>query len=172
MAIAAASRIEEEHELCHAEQGGRAAATILLVEDEAFVREVTGEVLRSAGYRVLIAKNSEEADLQHKSYGDEIDLLITDVVLPSEDGRALAQKLRERQPELRALFVTGYGNRMEGNESLEWLAKPFSGRVLLERVGKLLSRENEAGAGSLRRAFGGESHEESGWGFERAGQRG
>ncbi len=168
MAIESANRMEEEAEHRHwdlqrAEQGGPRKATILLVEDEAFVRGVTSEVLRSAGYRVFVAKNAEEAELLHQSYSDEIDLLITDIVLPKEDGHALAKKLIERQLELRILFVTGYGNRREGHDcgELEWLAKPFSSRALLERVGKLTGCESEATP--VRHACGNESPERSAW---------
>ena len=177
MAIGAAV-VEEEQlyqpKLDCPEQRAPAAATILLVEDEAFVREVTGEVLRSAGYRVFIARNPKEAELLHEKYGDEMDLLITDIVLPGEDGCALAQKLREKQPRLRVLFVTGYGNRMEGHDGdeLDWLAKPFSSLALLERVGKLLNRENKPEVEEIRHACGNELPEGSGWGFEKAVRRG
>src|ERR1035441_10058262 len=69
------------------------AKTILLVEDEAFVREVTCEVLRSAGYRVLAAKNAAEAMRIYEARGDEVELLIRDVVLPGESGRVLAGEI-------------------------------------------------------------------------------
>jgi DNA-binding response OmpR family regulator len=118
------------------------AGTILLVEDEAFVREVTGEVLRSAGYRVLTARNAEEAVKAHERQAGEVDLLLTDVVLPGEDGFRLARRLTEVSPELRVLFVTGYGARMGwgGADEPEWLAKPFSSEVLIGRVRQRLDR--------------------------------
>ncbi|HTW57884.1 MAG TPA: response regulator [Terriglobales bacterium] len=119
-------------------EGG--TATILLVEDEAFVREVTCEVLRGAGYRVVSATSSAEGVCLHDGLGDEIDLLITDVVLPGENGYELAGRLRNRGPKLKVLFVTGYGDQMRpGKEDgLECLAKPFSSEMLLERVRMLL----------------------------------
>jgi DNA-binding response OmpR family regulator len=118
--------------------GGKA---ILYVEDEAFVREVTCDVLRNAGYRVMPAKNAFEA---MKMFAlNDIDLLLSDVILPGENGHALAAKLRRESPDLSVLLVTGYGDQMsgrvEGKEEL--LAKPFSSEKLLERVGQLLNRE-------------------------------
>jgi two-component system cell cycle sensor histidine kinase/response regulator CckA len=115
-------------------------ATILFVEDEAFVREATCEALRSAGYVVLTARRAAEAvDLYDECCGD-VDLLLTDVVLPGESGPELAGRLRRRNPRLRTLFVTGYAEQMgalkTGNE--EWLAKPFSLDTLLDNVRRLL----------------------------------
>jgi CheY-like chemotaxis protein len=110
--------------------------TILFVEDEAFVRDVTCEVLRSAGYRVLSAKNALEAERAYDQSSDEVDLLLADVVLPGETGRVFAARLRRKNPALKVLLVTGYGEQMgtrEGSQE-ECLAKPFSAEVLLRRV--------------------------------------
>jgi CheY-like chemotaxis protein len=142
---------------CGAEVEGLAGAeteTILLVEDEAFVREVTCEVLRSAGYRVLTAKNAVEAVRIYNARRGGVELLLTDVVLPGETGRALAGRLRRATPELKVLLVTGYGAEMELPETKngakqeakcdECLAKPFSSEVLLQRVRQLLDRVEPA----------------------------
>jgi len=116
------------------------AATILFVEDEAFVREVTGEVLRSAGYLILTAKNAAEAVCVYDAHRGDVELLLTDVVLPDETGRALAGRLRRENPGLKVLFVTGYSDQMAvpGTKHEECLAKPFSTEVLLRRVRQLL----------------------------------
>jgi len=116
--------------------------TILFVEDERFVREVTGEVLRSAGYRVLTAKNAAEAVCVYNARRSDVDLLLTDVVLPGETGRALAGRLRRENPGLKVLLVTGYAEEMALLEAKqeECLAKPFSTEVLLRRVRQLLDR--------------------------------
>jgi Response regulator containing CheY-like receiver, AAA-type ATPase, and DNA-binding domains len=118
------------------------AQTILLVEDEAFVREVTCEVLRSAGYRVLTAKNAGEAMGIHEARGDRVELLLSDVVLPGESGRVLAGRLRQENPRLKILLVTGYAEQMgpRGTMQEECLAKPFSTEVLLGRVRQMLDR--------------------------------
>jgi len=126
------------------------APTILYVEDETFVREVTCEVLRSAGYNVLTAKNAVEAQRIYEGQRAEIDLLLTDVVLPGETGRALAGKLRRKDPALRVLFVTGYAEHMRLGETEyeECLAKPFSTKALLGRVRRMLDGDGSwAGEG-------------------------
>src|SRR5579863_6375946 len=90
---------EEVSRWCRgAGEGTLAGETILFVEDEAFVREVTCEVLRSAGYRVLTAKNAGEAQKIYDEEGAAIDLLLTDIVMPGETGRALAARLQARNP--------------------------------------------------------------------------
>ena len=125
-----------QHTIAHAGK----TATILLVEDEAFVRNVTCEVLQATGYRVMCAKNSAEGSSLHERFSEEIDLLITDVVLPGENGQALAEKLRRKKLDLKVLLVTGYADQMKvsGESSFECLAKPFSSAVLLERLRRLL----------------------------------
>ena len=118
------------------------AETILLVEDEPFVREVTCEVLRSAGYRVLAAKNAIEGTREFNHSEGKIDLLLADVVQPGETGRALAAKLRQQHPGLNVLLVTGYAEQMELCEagSVEVLAKPFATGMLLRRVREAIDR--------------------------------
>jgi two-component system cell cycle sensor histidine kinase/response regulator CckA len=116
------------------------AGTILYVEDEAFVHEVTAEVLRAAGYQVLPAKNAAEAGDIFQEYRLDVDLLLTDVILPGETGRELAAKLRRTTPRLKVLYVTGYTElmavRLAANE--DCLAKPFSTDALLERVRRMM----------------------------------
>ena len=132
--------------------------TILFVEDEAFVREVTGEVLRSAGYRVLTAKNATEATGVYDQRRGEVELLLTDVVLPGETGRALAGRLRRENPGLKVLLVTGYAEQMGLREAMreECLAKPFSTEVLLRRVRQVLDRREQwSGSEDLLRHAGG-----------------
>ena len=116
-------------------------ATILFVEDEVFVRGVTFEVLQSAGYRVLTAKDADEALRIYDEHGSEIDLLLTDVILPGDSGFGMAAKIRRENPGLSVLFVTGYAEQMAiacEKEGEECLAKPFSSEGLLRRVRELL----------------------------------
>jgi DNA-binding response OmpR family regulator len=120
------------------------AETILFVEDEAFVREVTSDVLQTAGYRVLSAKDAIEAARLYEAHGSEVDLMLTDIVLPGESGRVLAAKLRRKNPQLKVLLVTGYVDQMTQLEEAreECLAKPFSSDALLRRVRNLLDHAN------------------------------
>ena len=116
------------------------AETILFVEDEAFVRNVTGEVLRSAGYTVLTARTAAEGLVKYDELRGRVDLLLTDVILPGETGRTLARKLRLQNPALSVLFITGYAEQMSarGPKHAEFLAKPFSTGLLLQKVRELL----------------------------------
>jgi len=117
-----------------------APGTILFVEDEAFVRDVTCEVLQSAGYRVLSATNAAEAMRLYDQHCGEVDFLLSDVVLPGESGWTLARKLRRENPFLKILLVTGYAEQMglKGAKPEEFLAKPFSTETLLQSVRQLL----------------------------------
>src|SRR4051794_25877263 len=67
--------------------------TILLVEDESFVRQVTSEILHSAGYEVIAAQNSGKASMLYAQHEGQIHLLLTDIILPGETGFSLAAKL-------------------------------------------------------------------------------
>ncbi len=117
--------------------------TILLVEDDAFVRTVTCEVLQSAGYRVLMAENSAQAASIYEQRGGEVDLLLTDMILPGETGLALAGRLRRKNPGLNVLLVTGYATQMglRAIKPEELLAKPFSTKALLRRLRQLLDSQ-------------------------------
>ena len=86
----------------------RGHGTILLVEDESFLREVTCEILESAGYRVLKARTAPEAISAFDEYKTIVRLLLTDVVLPGQNGCDLATDLRSISPKLKIIFTSGY----------------------------------------------------------------
>jgi two-component system cell cycle sensor histidine kinase/response regulator CckA len=107
--------------------------TILLVEDEAMVRAVAERALERQGYRVLTATNGEEAlELLGTIDGgnEKIDLLISDVVMPTMDGPTLVRHARERFPDLPILFMSGYAEeqlrRSIDLDRIAFLPKPFS----------------------------------------------
>lgn len=114
--------------------------TVLLVEDEALVRDVTREILEAAGYRVLPAGDSETALRMYHEFGAAVDLLLTDMILPGENGGELAARMRRQNPELRVLLVTGYADQIAvlKNSGEEYLLKPFCSDVLLRRVAELM----------------------------------
>jgi PAS domain S-box-containing protein len=124
----------------------RGTETILLTEDDEDVREVAREFLESGGYTVIEARDGAEAlGLVEKHKGD-IDLLITDMVMPRMTGQELAARLKERQPGLRMLYMSGYSERaaaesMHPDPSVRLLAKPFSRNALLRAIHELL-RQN------------------------------
>jgi len=117
--------------------------TILLVEDEAFVRKVTAEVLQSAGYRLVIATSAAEALEAYRGCGP-FDLLLADVVLPGMSGRELASELESSRPGAKVLLMSGYAEQLAPCElsarGHEYLAKPFSTRMLLSTVRGVLDK--------------------------------
>src|SRR5882672_5632912 len=92
-------------------------ATILLVEDEAFVREVAGEILRSEGYRVLTAPNALDAMRAFRRAAGRFDVLITDVVLPGRSGLDLAQEMTALCPGLKTICISGYPQHAVNQEN-------------------------------------------------------
>jgi two-component system cell cycle sensor histidine kinase/response regulator CckA len=116
--------------------------TILLVEDEPMVRTVAERALTRHGYKVLTANNGEEA-LEIVDRGDEIALLISDVVMPLMDGPTMVREARKTRPELPILFMSGYAEEQLRKsidiDNVAFLPKPFSVQELAEAVRKVLS---------------------------------
>jgi len=119
--------------------------TILLVEDEAFVREVTYQILCSAGYRVLKARNAIDALLAFRQHG-AVHLLLTDVVLPDRNGCDLASEITNSCPGVKTIFISGYPENSVTRRGLRsgcfYLSNPFSAVLLLRKITDVL--ENEA----------------------------
>jgi PAS domain S-box-containing protein len=123
----------------------RGTETILLTEDEQDVREVAREFLESGGYTVMEARDGAEALALAEKHKDEINLLITDMVMPRMTGLELAARLKEKQPGLRMLYMSGYSERaasesLQPDPSIRMLTKPFSRGALLRAVHELLRK--------------------------------
>ena len=116
-----------------------ARETILLVEDEPAVRQLFGQALVRAGYRVHEARNGQEALKVFDQHGDSIDLLLTDMRMPYMGGLELAQQLRARRLTLKLICISGYPGT-EGDVATDFLAKPFSRDDLLRKVREVLDR--------------------------------
>ena len=116
--------------------------TILLVEDEGFVRKVTAAVLESAGYNLVIARSAAEALDAHHRLSAPIDLLLADVVMPGMSGCDLAAEFQGLRPRIRVLLMSGYTVQLAwchlSPYAKTYLAKPFSVRVLLRKVREVL----------------------------------
>jgi two-component system cell cycle sensor histidine kinase/response regulator CckA len=118
--------------------------TILLVEDEDSVRQITRYVLESAGYLVLEASSSEHAIALCHSFQGSINLLLTDVVMPNMNGAELAARLKQTRPEITTMFMSGYARNAGLSKGRlgspdYYLQKPFSTGMLLSRVAEALS---------------------------------
>jgi two-component system cell cycle sensor histidine kinase/response regulator CckA len=111
--------------------------TILLVEDEAAVRELVRRVLEGAGYRVLQAERPSEAERLLAAEAD-VDLLLTDVVMPEMSGYELAVRALEQRPELRTMFMSGYSHPGAGSQQVpgELLQKPYTTDELTRAIRK------------------------------------
>jgi two-component system cell cycle sensor histidine kinase/response regulator CckA len=118
--------------------------TVLIVEDEAPLRNLVAERLRSRGYLVLCAETAEAALELAEQH--EIDLLVTDVVMPLTSGRELAEIICTRSPSTRVLFMSGYADEAvvrNGtlNPGATFLEKPFSSLELARRVRQTLDEQ-------------------------------
>ncbi|MBA3666141.1 MAG: response regulator [Sphingomonas sp.] len=129
-AVRRPARAEAESELW-------GTGTILLVEDEPMVRTVAERALTRHGYHVLTAANGEEA-LEIVERGDDIALLISDVVMPLMDGPTMVREARKSRPELPILFMSGYAEEQLRKSidiaNVAFLPKPFSVKELAEAV--------------------------------------
>ena len=116
--------------------------TILLVEDEGFVRKVTAEVLESAGYKLVIARSGAEALDAYRQLSKPVDLLLADVVMPGMSGCDLAAEFESLCPGARVLLMSGYAGQLAWCQvspyGKTYLAKPFSVQMLLKRVREVL----------------------------------
>jgi nitrogen-specific signal transduction histidine kinase/ActR/RegA family two-component response regulator len=117
--------------------------TILLVEDDTSLRNLTLRVLRAAGYVVLEARNASAAIELGRTYPDDIHLLLTDVVMPQGSGPIVGERLLALRPNLRVLFMSGYTDDVvlkRGVQSAQsdFLEKPFTPEQLKRRVRDVL----------------------------------
>jgi len=122
---------------------GRGKETLLLVEDEAPVRNSVRRLLERHGYTVLEARNGADALTLFESHGDGIDLVLTDLVMPEMGGSELVEQIRARDPEVRVLIMSGYADRLTmGNGSARpvtgFLEKPFTADMLIRRLREVL----------------------------------
>jgi signal transduction histidine kinase/ActR/RegA family two-component response regulator len=140
-----------------ADRAGRPAApaggteTILLVEDEEGVRELARDILRASGYTVIEARNGPEALLLGEHHQGQIDLLLTDVVMPRMSGRELAERMGPLRADLSVLYMSGYTDDAVIRHGVlgadtAFLQKPFTPAALVQRVRETLDLARRAPA--------------------------
>jgi len=117
--------------------------TILLVEDEDAVRLFSARALRNKGYRVLEARSGDAAIEIVNEHLNEIDLVISDVVMPRMDGPTLVAEIRNRRPDMRVIFISGYAEdafrkRIDSEAEAHFLLKPFTLKQLAAKVKEAL----------------------------------
>jgi CheY-like chemotaxis protein len=123
--------------------------TILLVEDEDGVRELLEEILAGQGYRVMAASRGSEALQMAELADDEIQLLVTDVVMPQMSGRELAMRMRAQRPSLRVLYLSGYTEEAIAHHGViepdaAFLQKPFTREDLARKIRDVLGLSDPA----------------------------
>ena len=120
------------------------SATILVAEDDTMVRAVTARILSTAGYTVIEAADGEQALAIIRGHAGLIDLLISDVVMPTLGGAELAKRVSAERPEIRILLVTGYDPEGmpildDRTPPVEFVQKPFTPAVLRTKVATMLA---------------------------------
>jgi len=128
-----------EPELATVDSDRDGGEMILVVEDEEVVARLVMRVLEESGYRTLCAGNGVEALGLYAEHGDEISLVVTDVIMPKMGGAQLVSRLRELGHDPAVLFMSGYTSESltqlaEGDRRVEFLEKPFNASELVRRV--------------------------------------
>jgi two-component system, cell cycle sensor histidine kinase and response regulator CckA len=142
-AAAESPRIVEQ-----SEELARGSETILVVEDDASLREVTCEFLQSSGYTVITAGSPEEALHLAESHNCSIDFLLTDVIMPKMNGRELATRLVKARPGMKVLYVSGYADGIVRDgahgpleEGLAFLQKPYTRTMVTRKIREILDSQ-------------------------------
>ena len=117
----------------------RGDETVLLVEDEPEVRDLAREILEGSGYHVLQACDPQDAVLMAERHAGPIHLLLTDVIMPRQSGRALVERLRPLRPEMQVLYMSGYTNEAIVRHGVldpdtQFIQKPFTPAGLGHKV--------------------------------------
>jgi PAS domain S-box-containing protein len=126
----------------------RGSETVLVVEDQDDVRRLIIGALRYYGFHVMEAANGGLALLEADRYSGQIDLLLTDVIMPDMSGRVLADRLKESRPGTKVLYVSGYSGELIAhrgvlNAGVSYLPKPFTPEVLAAKVRQVLGPTSE-----------------------------
>lgn len=123
-------------------ENGKSWETILLVEDEPAVRDITCRILDMYGYTVLTAESAEDGIRTFAEHENAIDLLLTDIAMPGMDGRELAHRLTARHPGLKTIFISGHDattvKAESHNHNFAYLQKPFTLEGLARKVREVM----------------------------------
>jgi DNA-binding NtrC family response regulator len=128
-------------------QSPRGTETILVVDDEAMIRQLISESLQQAGYRALSASNGIEALSLVQQHGPEIALVVLDIVMPEMDGKTTYDRLQEIRPGLKVLVSSGYSQlnitrELMTRPNLEFIQKPYVIHEVLTAVRRLLDQKS------------------------------
>ncbi len=118
--------------------------TVLVVEDEEALREVTERIFTGGGYQVITAVDGREAVALAAQYDGEIHLLVTDVVMPHMLGKEVAERIRKIKPDVEVLYMSGYAQPVLASQGrldpgVHLIEKPFSAAALIQKAGQVLN---------------------------------
>jgi len=121
--------------------------TVLLVDDDEAIRQITAHILRQSGFTVLVAQGPEEAIGICRRPGTAIDLILTDVIMPTMNAGEMIPILMGHQPAAKVLCMSGYtADIIEGRgkigEGVPFVQKPFSPDKLLQEIGRVMVAGN------------------------------
>ncbi len=122
--------------------------TILVVEDEETLRKMTCKILQTYGYTVLEAENAGSALIKHERFKEDVDLILTDVIMPDLSGKELVERLTPIQPNLKVLYMSGYTENSiihHGvlDDDLHFIQKPFTVEMIARKVRDVLDTPEE-----------------------------
>ena len=125
---------------------GSGKGTILMIEDEDVVIEVTQTMLEMLGYRVMVAKNGKDAVHITKTFDGQIDLILLDIKLPDMDGGKVYPLIMEARPDLKVIVFSGFAIEGPARKILDagaedFIQKPFSLAILSQKLEKVLGRK-------------------------------
>jgi two-component system cell cycle sensor histidine kinase/response regulator CckA len=121
---------------------------ILAVDDEPLLRDLMATVLEENGFSVLTAGSGAEAISLFREHRSEIDLLISDIIMPGMDGPSLAVQLQKWRPDLKVLLISGHCDPSQLSCGFEFLAKPFGLSEMVAKVRALLRRKGLQAVGT------------------------
>jgi PAS domain S-box-containing protein len=124
----------------------RGTETVLLVDDENIIIDVSKDILKTLGYKVLLARGGEEALIVYKKNQDKIDMVILDMIMPDMGGGETYDKLKEINPDIKVLLSSGYSINGQANEILErgcdgFIQKPYKTGELSKKIWEVLRKE-------------------------------
>lgn len=128
-------------------EGRIGVETVMVVEDDKDVRKLASTILGQKGYTVLAAKGGNDALQLLERYDGQVDLLLTDVVMPEMNGKQLHDRMVLKYPKAKVLFMSGYSNNVIAyrgvlNQEVNFIQKPFSYKLLLSKVREVLDQES------------------------------
>ena len=122
----------------------RAKETVLLIDDDDMIVDVSEMILKKSGYDVVSAKSGKEAIEVYKENHNRIDMVILDMILPDMGGGDTYDRLKEINPEIKVLLASGYDKDYQGSDIMErgcddFIQKPFNMNELLEKIKGVLT---------------------------------